>query len=114
MNGCSYIRPQVYVYGECMRVEVCVYICGAMYSISVHMNLCMSIYIYIYMSNIRMYVYNVYMVMYVLTYTCVCLCLGVCMCVCILSPVSKLDTDQFGVMLMLQTVMRRYMARISS
>ena len=66
-----------------------------MYSNYVRMNLCMSVY----MCNIRTYVFNVYMFMYVLTYTCVCVC--VCVCVCILSPVSKLDIDQCGVLVTL-------------
>ena len=66
------------------------------------MNLCMSVYT----SNIHKFIYNVYKDMYVLTYThtqtythhtCVC----VCVCVCILSVVSKLDTDQFGVLVTL-------------
>jgi hypothetical protein len=76
-----------------MCVAVCKYICRGTYSIYVHMNLCMRVY----MCNIHINVCNVYMVMYVLTYTCV----YVCVCVCIRSPFSKLDTDQFGVLLTL-------------
>jgi hypothetical protein len=114
-------------------VEVCVYICGDTYSIYVHMNLCMTAY----MCNIRMYILmyiwlcmflhtHVCMCVYVCMYVCMCVfmcerprvcvfvCVCVCVCVCVQSPVSKLETDQFGVMVTLETLMRRHLARISS
>jgi hypothetical protein len=96
MDARIYVRNFVCIINACVCVAVCVYMCGDMYGIYVHRNLC----ICVYMSDI--FVYNVCIIIYVLTYTrvcvCVCVCMRVCVFVCIMSPVSKLDTDQCGVL----------------
>ena len=76
-------------------------VCGDLHSNYVHMNLSMSVY----MCNICMYVCMFLMCTWLCislqTLVCVCVCMCVCLRVCILSPVSKSETDQFGVLVML-------------
>jgi hypothetical protein len=55
MNGCLYVGKYICVHSECKCVEVCGYKFGCMYSIYVHMSLCINVYA----CNIVMHVYTV-------------------------------------------------------
>ena len=54
-----------------------------------------------------MFMMCIWLCMFLYTHACVCVCVCVCECVCMLCPVSKLDTDQCGLLVTCRLEMGR-------
>jgi hypothetical protein len=126
MDARLYVRNFVCVMNACVWRYVCIYVekrtvfmCIWLYvwECTCVINVCMFLmYICLCMflhTHVCMYV-CVCMCARLRVFMCACACVCVCVCLCVQSPVSQLHTDQFGVPLTLETLVRRHLDRISS